>query len=102
MNYVSAVLSNSVKIATAEPLSPELQALGSHVDGEAAHLPFASRAELAAALTALQRAGFLFVDEPAGWPPAAVFQQLRDEALVTGAVRTVSWAGPGKPVFGEA
>lgn len=102
MNYVSAVLSKSVKISIAETLPPELQALGAHVDGKAAHLPFASKAELAAALTALQRAGFLFANEPAGWPPAAVFQQLRDEALVDGAVRTVSWAGPGEVVFGEA
>lgn len=66
------------------------------------HLPFASKAELAVALKALQRAGFLFADEPTGWPPAAVFQQLRDEALITGAVRTVSWAGPGGFGFGGA
>jgi len=101
MNYVSAVLGKSVEIVTVETLPPGL-ALGARRDGQAAHLPFASKAELAAVLTALQRAGFLFAEQPGGWPPAAVFQQLRDEKLVNGVVRTVSWAGPGEPVFGEA
>lgn len=91
----------SIEITTTEVLPPELQALGAHTDEKGAHLPFSSKTELAAALTALQRAGFLFADETAGWPPAAVFQQLRDEAFVNGAVRTVSWVSSGEPVFGE-
>ena len=101
MNFVSAVLSASVKVAVADASAPVLQALGARVNGGVADLPFTSKSELAVTLTALQHAGLLFADEPAGWPPAAVFQQLRDESLVSGTIRTVSWAGPDQPVFGE-
>jgi hypothetical protein len=101
MNYVSAVLSMSIEITTPEVLPPELQALGVHTDEKGTHLPFSSKTELAAALSALQHAGFLFVDESAGWPPTAVFQQLRDEDFVNGVVRTVSWVRPSEPVIGE-
>jgi hypothetical protein len=101
MNYVSAVFSESVKIVHTETLSPDVQALAAYADNGETHLPFASKAELAEVLTALQRAEFFFSDELAGWPPAAVFQQLREESLVNGVVRTVSWIGPNKPIFGE-
>lgn len=101
MNYVSAVLSKSVKVAVAGAMPPELRALGAQIDDGVAQLSYASKSELAAVLTTLQRAGLLFADEPAGWPPAAVFQQLRDESLVSGEIRTVSWAGVDKPVFGK-
>lgn len=101
VNFVSAILSESVKVAVAEPSPPELQALGASVNDGVANIPFTSKSELATTLTALQGAGFLFADEPAGWPPAAVFQQLRDESLVSGSIRTVSWTGPEQPVFGE-
>ena len=96
------MLSDSVKVAIADVSLPEVRALGAQVSDGLAHLPFTSKSELAVALTALQSAGFLFADEPAGWPPAAVFQQLRDESLVNGAIRTVSWTGSGEPVFREA
>jgi len=102
MNYVTMVHSNSVAMKTSEPLGAEILALGARIDGDIVHLPFRSKAELAAALTALQCAGFFFADEPAGWPPAAVFQRLRDEKLVEGAIRTISWAGPSEAVFGQA
>ncbi len=101
MNFVSAVLSESVKVAVADAPPPEFQTLGARVNDGVANLPFTSKLELATTLTALQGAGFLFAGEPAGWPPAAVFQQLRDESLVSGTIRTVSWAGPDQPLFGE-
>jgi len=102
MNYVCAVQSKSVKVAISGSVPPELRALGAQIDDGVAQLPFTSQSELAAVLTCLQHAGIPFVDEPAGWPPAAVFQQLRDESLVSGEIRTISWTAPGKPVFGMA
>lgn len=98
---MSAVLSASVKVAVTDASPPLLQALGARVNGGVADLPFTSKSELADTLTALQGAGVLFAEEPAGWPPAAVFQKLREESLVSGTIRTVSWAGPNQPVFGE-
>ena len=102
MNYVCAVQSKSVKVAVSRAVPPELTALGAQIVDGAAHLSFTSQSELAAVLTSLQRADFPFADEPAGWPPAAVFQQLRDESLVSGEIRTISWTAPGMPVFGVA
>jgi hypothetical protein len=101
MNYVSAVFGESVRIVHTATLSPEVQALAAHTDKGETHLSFASKAELAEVLAALQRSEFFFADELAGWPPAAMFQQLREESLVNGVVRTVSWKDPNKPVFGE-
>lgn len=46
-------------------------------------------------------AKFFFADELTGWPPAAVFQQLREESLVSGVVLTVSWRSQNAPVFGD-
>ncbi|MFM9425462.1 hypothetical protein RCH10_001898 [Variovorax sp. GrIS 2.14] len=102
MNYVSAVLAKTIEISIADSLPLELSVMGAHVHERGASVPYASRAELSVVLTALQRLGFLFADEPAGWPPAAVFQQLRDEAFVSGSVQTVTWTGPNEHVFGKA
>lgn len=101
MNYVSAVTSESVRIVTSGTMSPDIEALATHIDSGEAHLPFSSKVELAEVLTVLQRAQFFFADELAGWPPAAVFQQLREESLVSGVVLTVSWRSQNAPVFGD-
>ena len=55
--------------------------------------------ELAHALGRLRDAGFAFAGGQAGWPPAAIFEQLRARGLVEGPFTEVTWLGPGKPVF---
>ncbi len=59
------------------------------------------RKTLAKALAGLRAAGFYFADQPHGWPPAAVFDQLREEGLVEGRVKRVTWRGPDEPVLSE-
>lgn len=54
-----------------------------------------SEIDLAEKLEALNKLGFLFVDEPAGWPPAAVFEYLREKKLIEGKYKAVTWRGPG-------
>lgn len=102
MNYVSAIFNESVRIVTSGPIPPDIEVLAANLNSGEAHLPFSSKQNLAEVLTALQRAKFFFSDEPAGWPPAAVFQQLREESLVSGKVLTVSWKRQDEPIFGEA
>ncbi len=51
--------------------------------------------DLAAKLADLNRLGFLFVGEPAGWPPAAVFDYLREKKLLKGSFKEITWRGPG-------
>lgn len=92
---------DSVRAHVTEPLPGALLTLGAYVADGVAHVPFSSKTELAATLTAFQKAGFYFGNEPAGWPPAAVFQQLRDVGLVSGPINSVSWKYPNEPIFDE-
>lgn len=52
--------------------------------------------ELAKLLMRLRDLNLLFVDSPAGWPPAAVFQDLRDKGQVSGEIQVVTWHGKGQ------
>ena len=47
-------------------------------------------------LSALQKENVLFVGGPAGWPPAEIFDSLREQGLLQGAFREVVWYGVGR------
>jgi hypothetical protein len=51
--------------------------------------------ELTKKLHELNRMGFLFVGESAGWPPAEVFDYFRKKKLLSGKFKEVQWRGPG-------
>ncbi len=51
--------------------------------------------ELAKKLHNLNSLGFLFVGEPAGWPPAEVFDYMRKKGLLRDKFKEVQWRGPG-------
>lgn len=51
--------------------------------------------ELAKKLHHLNRLGFLFVGEPAGWPPAEIFDHIREKGLLREKFREISWRSPG-------
>ena len=38
--------------------------------------------------------GFTFVDEPAGWPLAAILQSLKNQGLLKDAFTSVTWSSP--------
>lgn len=104
MNYIEAIQGNEVLLVCRD-LQAEagVKALGAKRDfgwGRWA-IPYGSRHELAAVLSGLQALGFLFADQPHGWPPAAVFDQLRDEGLMKGKVKRVAWKGPDDPAVSE-
>ena len=52
--------------------------------------------DLAEKLQQLNKLGVLFAGEPSGWPPAAIFEDLRERKLVDGSFKEISWTGPGK------
>jgi hypothetical protein len=57
---------------------------------------FSDDNDLAEKLQLLNRLGVLFVGEPSGWPPAAIFEDLRERKLVDGNFKEISWTGSGK------
>lgn len=62
-------------------------------------LRFGADIELASVLSLLRDAGFAFAGATTGWPPAAVFEDLRRRGLIRGDFTEVVWAGPGKPEY---
>lgn len=99
-NFVSLILDEEVQIehVTAD-IEGELSTLGGHSvieGGEIWIIPCQGDEHLAKLLDHLNRLGALFVDQPAGWPPAAIFRDLRKRGLLRGSFKTVSWTGPGK------
>ena len=65
-------------------------------------LRYASEQELAAHFGRLRDFGLAFVGGPAGWPPAAIFRDLRDKKLLTGGFTEIVWMlNPPRPVIFE-
>lgn len=100
MDYVSSVLDDSVMVHC------ESGCLGGKFGlpadaGPIVALPYADKAELAGVLTTLQALGIPFVSV-GPLAPLDVFEFLRDEGLVTGRVRSISWRSPGEPFLYDA
>jgi len=55
---------------------------------------YADDLDLSHKLLELNRFGFLFVGEPAGWPPAEVFDNLRKKGLLNEKFKEIRWRGP--------
>ena len=98
-DHVESVLADLVVVQCAEPAhEPTLRALGASLAGFTRgcwQIPAPSPAHLAHVLTALRELGLPFADAPHGWPPAAVFEHLREQGLVSGRIRRISWRRPG-------
>lgn len=100
-NFISLVLNNEIRVEkVTEAASIILKELGGrqgHITGEKVWLiDFVDENHEARLLSKLNEAGFLFVGEPAGWPPAEVFDYLREKGLVNGKFTEISWVGSGK------
>jgi hypothetical protein len=83
-------------------LLTQLLAIGAAASGDGAGISYDSKQALVTALSQLQQLQLPFADAPSGWPPAAVFAQLREEGLVHGIITAVSWSSPGQPVLRAA
>ena len=104
MDHVTAILAKEVRIAcSSKLLKLKLASIAekSSTDEEDLCIPFSSKDELIKILIRLQEIEIPFGNEPAGWSPAAVFEQLRDDGYVQGKIKTVVWRNRGEPVYGE-
>lgn len=61
-------------------------------------LKYSSDEELAQLLSALRDHGYALVNAPSGWPPGAVFEDLRERGLVSGDYEEIVWRGPNDPM----
>lgn len=59
-----------------------------------AELPYRTEAKLHQILQKLRDDGFAFVGGPAGWPPAEVFEDLREKGKVSGDFLEIVWFDP--------
>ena len=55
--------------------------------------------ELANIISMLQKLEISFSDQLAGWPPAAVFDYLKDKGMVSGSIKRISWLNPKEYVI---
>ena len=62
---------------------------------------YSDESNLASIVSALRDLGFAFMGGPAGWPPAAVFEDLREKNLLRGSYLKIVWVGPNKTVNSE-
>jgi hypothetical protein len=100
--FVSAILPRHVSVANPPPdLVTKFPEAVIAQDQAEARLSYPGQEELAALLTGLQSLAIPFVAAGPGWHPAAVFQHLRSQHLVTGSIPTIVWLGPGKTRLGE-
>jgi len=56
---------------------------------------YSSYEELARIFKALRDAEFSFLETPAGWPAAAMFELLSEKGLIGGSYQAITWRGPG-------
>jgi hypothetical protein len=100
-NYVSDVQDGEVRIENATPeVASDLRAIGGMEKPLGDRMVWVIRTPdddaLGRTLGRLRDIGFLFVDQPGGWPPAAVFDELRERGLVSGSFDSVSWINPAR------
>lgn len=57
---------------------------------------YSDDSELAEIVDRLIDEGFCFVDEPAGWPPAAVLKTLQEKKLLNKSFTAITWSGPNQ------
>jgi hypothetical protein len=100
--FVDVIFPQHVSVANPpSDLVSEFPELAIAQEQAEARLPYSGQDELAVILTRLQSLAIPFVAAGPGWHPAAVFQRLRSQHLVTGSIPTIVWLGPGKTELGE-
>jgi len=99
-NYVSLVLGEEIRVnhVTAN-VARWLEAIGAReciVNGELVWVVKADDEQaLGEMMGQLRDMGVLFAGGPAGWPPAEVFDYLREKGVIEGEFQEVLWRGPG-------
>lgn len=100
-NYVSAISGSVVRVKHVTPTVAHLLAARGgtqrQIEGRTVwQITAADDREMGLLLGQLRDAGASFGGAPAGWPPADVFADLRDQGLVQGSFQQVVWYGPDR------
>jgi hypothetical protein len=96
--YVSSVLKDIVTIKSVGDDGATLPEDLPSPEGvpPAVSVPFNGKVDLATLLGRLRDHGVALGGDHSGWPPAAVFEDLRDQGLVTGPYMELMFRGLGK------
>ena len=99
-NVVVLILGDEIRIKNVSDSGEEVvRSLGGvkRIEGKAQYwlLRSSGDPELATLLSKLRDHGFVFAGGASGWPPAAVFEDLREKGLIRGSFQEVLWSGPG-------
>lgn len=99
--YVSDVQRSEVMLENvSEDLREALQQLGAEeTEGprQKTWVIYASDKEkLAKTFAAIRDLGIPFAGGPSGWPPAEIFRELRDQDLIEGEFKEITWLGKGQ------
>lgn len=103
-NYIAAVLSDEIVIYCAtsdkKKLLKTLGAKSKIFNHQTWYLKYKKNDEndLGCMLTKLRDFGFCFAGSAGGWPPAAIFEHLREKRLVTGKIIEILWRAPNKAI----
>lgn len=60
---------------------------------------YSTERDLVQLLNVLRNEGFLFAGSEHGWPPSAIFADLRAKGALEGEFKEVSWSGPHAPTI---
>jgi hypothetical protein len=104
-SYVGNITESKIEVVCADPLAVRtVRSLGGRqallfFGGWSLH--YSSKRELAAHLAALRDARFAMAGGPAGWPPAAIFEEIRAEGKLVGTFVEICWLGSGETMLTE-
>ena len=100
-NYVSLVLEDAIRVNHVTPeVALQLEAIGAQketiCDETVWVIRVSNEQKIGKIMGQLRDMGVLFAGGPAGWPPAEVFDELREKGLVKGEFKEIVWLGPDR------
>ncbi|MCL1089993.1 hypothetical protein L2744_10340 [Shewanella profunda] len=98
LDFVSFIPVSQVSVYAQIPTLREylLNIGGFPSQGSEIAVNYSCEQELATIISTLQKLDIPFSDQLAGWPPATVFDDLKDKGMVSGNIKRISWLNPKK------
>lgn len=105
LSYVESISDSEITVVCGDKTAEkQVQSIG----GKQTFLPprkwkvhYTSEDQLASLLATLRDVQVAMAGSLSGWPPAAVFEQLRDKGKIAGGFTEIMWSKPDKEVFFE-
>jgi len=104
-SFVESISDSEIHVVCrSESAVQQVKSLGGRrtlLSSEKWKLRYDSEAVLAAHLSVLRDAEIAMAGALGGWPPAAVFEQLREQGKLSGKFVEIMWKRPGEAVTAE-